>query len=334
MAGNIKKLVLGFILLGAIGIAPRFLGIISLNMAVELAIGALFAVSLNLLLSYTGLLSFGHALFFGMGAYVMGISITYMDGITLIPAILMGSLAAGLTALIFTPLLVRVTGTAFSMLTMAFGQLMYVLCIKMRGITGGEDGLTLFDMPLLSVPGVFSLDMTDPATLYYTVMGVVLISIGCMWYFTKTPLGGVQAGIRDNAQRVEYLGFHVSASKAVIFIISGTFAGLAGCLAAIFQQVISVDGFLRINVSFMPIMAIMIGGLGHFLGPVIGTIFLMFLNQMAMRYTDKVELVFGIVFIMVVMYAPYGIHGLWVKARIYWGIFRHRKGALGKEERT
>ena len=333
MAG-LKKYMGGLLVLPVIAIAPRFLDIISINMVVELAIASLFAVSVNMLLSYTRLLSFGHAMFFGLGAYVMGLAIVHIEGVTLIPAIFLGTMAAGLAALIFTPLLVRVTGTAFSMLTLAFGQLMYVLCLKMREITGGEDGLTLFDMPALSVPGLFSLDLTDPGTLYYTVMGVALISIACLWYFTKTPLGGVQAGIRDNAQRVEYLGFHVPATKAAIFIISGAFAGLAGCLAAIFQQVISVDGFLRINVSFMPIMAIMIGGLGHFLGPVIGTGFLMLLNQVAMRYTTKVELVFGVVFILVVMYAPYGIHGLWVKARIYWGIFRHRKELLGKEERT
>lgn len=313
------------LVLGFIALAPSFLGIVDMNMIAELAIMAMFAVSVNMLLSFTGLLTFGHALFFGVGAYATALAIIHIEGITLVPALLIGVSSAMTAALICSPLLVRVSGTAFAMLTLAFGQLMYVLCLKFRDITGGEDGITLFEMPSLNIFGIFSVDIGDPTSFYYFAIIVCVLSMWAMWYFTRTPMGGVQVGIRDNALRIDYLGYHVPSSKAIVFIISGGFAGLAGALFAIFQQVVSVDGVLHIMVSFTPIMAIMLGGIGSFLGAITGSGLLLLLEEASMHFTDRVELVSGIVFILAVMYAPFGLNGLYLKAQVAWQVHKRKK---------
>lgn len=314
-----------FLVLAIVAAGPAFLGTVDLNMIAELAILAMFAVSVNMLLSFTGLLTFGHALFFGVGAYATALAIGNIEGITLIPVLGIGVASAMVAALICSPLLVRVSGTAFAMLTLAFGQLMYVLCLKFRDITGGEDGITLFDMPRLEIPGLFSVDISDPMSFYYLAIIVCVLGMWAMWYFTRTPLGGVQVGIRDNALRIDYLGYHVPSTKAIIFIISGGFAGLAGSLFALFQQVVSVDGVLHILVSFTPIMAIMLGGIGSFLGPITGSGLLLLLEEASMHFTDRVELVSGVVFILAVMYAPFGLNGIWLKAQANWQMRKRKK---------
>lgn len=332
MKNPILNKTLPFVVLLVLVLLPHVLNVVHMNIVISVVIGALFATSLNMLLSHTRLLSFGHALFFGTGAYATALSIIHIEGLTLLPAIGLGVLAAAALALICTPLLVRVSGTAFAMLTMAFGQLMYVLCLKFRDVTGGEDGLTLFDMPPLRVPGLFSLDMTNPTVFYYVAMIFILLSFWCMRHFMQTPLGSVQAGIRDNPLRVGFLGYHVPATKAIVFVLSGAFAGLAGALFAIYQQVVSVDGFLRLSVSFTPIMAIMLGGIGTFFGPAIGVGFLTLLNEIAMKLTDRIELVYGVVFIAGILYFPYGVYGLWLKVRLKWLTARDRReSAEGKE---
>ena len=165
--------------------AERIFIIFIFENTIEFAIAAAFAVSLNLLLSYTGLLSFGHALFFGTGAYATALALIHVEGMPLLLSVLVGGAAAGLLALIISPLLVRATGTAFAMLTLAFGQLMFVMCLKFREVTGGEDGLAGYPIPPLRIPGGISIDVTDPVNFYYFTGIVLGMSILAMWYFTS-----------------------------------------------------------------------------------------------------------------------------------------------------
>ncbi|MBI9076535.1 MAG: branched-chain amino acid ABC transporter permease [Desulfatibacillum sp.] len=324
----VRNLIMWVVFLAVAGAAPHVLGIVKTNVLVELATFALFAVSLNLLLSFTGVLSFGHALFYGVGAYTTALLLYHVEGFPLIPALLLSGLAAGLAGLILSPLLVRVTGTAFAMLTLAFGQLMYILCLKFREVTGGEDGVAGYDIPPLNIPGVASLDMLDSTVFYYFTVVVCVIGIMIMWFFTKTPLGQVVVGIRDNSLRVDYLGYRVRHTKAIIFALSGFFAGIAGSLFALFQGVVSTDGVLHVMVSFYPIMAILIGGIGTFFGPILGSGILIVLEDMIMRYTERAELVTGLLFIIVVLYVPGGFVWLWMGlvAR-----FKARKLRMSKE---
>jgi branched-chain amino acid transport system permease protein len=289
---------------------PKLFGIYYTNLFVTFAIFAVFSVSFNLLLGYTALFSFGHAMFFGAGGYGTALALTHIQGISLLTAVLIGLLSAVVLALILCPIVVRVTGSAFSMLHLAFGQLMFVLALKLRNITGGEDGIGGFPIPPLSIPGVVSINMKAPENFYYFAMVVLGVSLWIMWFFTKTPFGQIQVGIRDNAMRIDYLGFKVPQTKAVVYVVAGAFAGVAGSIFALFQNLISADGAFSIMVSFAAVINTLVGGLGSFFGPICGTAIMQILDEVTTRYTDRVELVAGLILILVIMFAPMGFMGL------------------------
>ncbi len=285
---------------------PQLFGILHTNLLISFAIMAMYAVSLNLLMGYTGLLSFGHAMFFGSGAYATSLILTHIEGFPILLSILVGALAAVVLALITAPLLVRVSGTAFAMLTLAFGQLLFVVCLKYREVTGGEDGLGGF-----TIPEFLGFDMTESTNFYYFAIAVLGICLWLMWFFTQTPLGSIMIGIRDNANRVDYLGFKVSYTKGIVFLISGGFAGVAGSVYALFQNLVSPDGTLGVFTSFNPIVMAVVGGAGNFLGPVVGAGILTVLEETVSEFTDRIDLINGIVLIIIILYAPTGIVGLW-----------------------
>ena len=297
---------------------PQLFGIYYSNIFVTFAIYALYAVSLNLLLGFTGLLSFGHAMYFGTGAYCTALVLTHIEGFPLIPALLVGFLSAVVLALIIAPLVVRVSGHAFAMMHMAFGQLMFVLALKLRNITGGEDGIGGYDIPPLSVPGLFSLDMTDPILFFYFAVAVIAGSLWLLWFVTKTPFGQIMVAMRDNSKRVDYLGFKVPHTKAVVYVISGGFAGIAGSIYAMFQNLVAAYDAYGILQSFVPVMMTMVGGVAHFLGPVFGAAIFGLLDEFTSRFTDRVELVIGLVLVLVIMYAPYGFTGFMTFLRMRW----------------
>ena len=172
-----KNWIFWIVILIALVFYPRVFGIYYTNVFISFAIFALFAVSYNLLLGYTGLLSFGHAMFFGVGAYGTALALEHVEGMPLIASVLLGALAAITLALILCPIVVRVSGTAFAMLHLAFGQLMYVLALKLRGITGGEDGIGGFPIPKLNLFGIVSIDMADPLNFYYFAITVLGLSL-------------------------------------------------------------------------------------------------------------------------------------------------------------
>ncbi len=299
-------------------VLPHVVGIVYTNVVVTFMMDATFALTINLLLGFTGLLTFGHAMFFGIGGYAAALALTHIPGFPLIGVIFFSAIAALVLGLIVAPLLARVTGTAFAMLTLAFGQLLYVICLKFREITGGEDGIAGYDTPPIHL-GFTNIDITDPTNFYYFALVVMGLLTFFMWWLTKTPFGTVMVGIRDNALRVEYLGYRVKHSKATVLIISGTVAGVVGGVYALFHNLVSTDGVLTIFVSFYPLMAAYIGGVASFFGPILGAAILHILDELTSRYTERVDLVNGIVFILVVMYAPYGAIGIWwsIKARLF-----------------
>ena len=301
--------ILTIVILAVLVFYPKIVGIYYTNVFVTFAISALFATSFNLLLGYTGLLSFGHAMFFGTGAYGTALVLEHIKGMPLIAALLAGLLAAALLALILCPIMVRVSGTAFAMLHLAFGQLMYVLALKLRGITGGEDGVGGFPIPPLNIPGFVSIDMTDPTHFYYFAITVLALSMIFLWFFTKTPFGSIMVAVRDNDKRVDYLGFKVPQTKAVIYIIAGAFAGVAGSIYALFNNLIAADDGFNVLVSFAPIMMTIVGGIGSFFGPLMGSAIFGIIGEMTSRYTERVELVMGLILILVILYAPYGFMG-------------------------
>jgi branched-chain amino acid transport system permease protein len=314
----------------SIALFPHVVGIYYGNFFVAFAIFSLYAVTLNLLLGYMGVLSFGHAMFFGTGAYATAIALTHIQGFPLLPAVLVGGLGGGLLALILSPLLVRVSGTAFAMLTLAFGQLIFVVALKYREVTGGEDGIGGYSIPPLNIPGVVSIDMTNQINFYYFAIAVIVVCLFILWFYTKTPFGSLVVGIRDNAMRIDYLGFKLPQIKAVNLIVCGTFAGIAGAVHALLMKLVSTVGVLDINASFTPILMAYIGGVGSFFGPIIGSGVLHLLEDLVIRFTERIGLVNGAIFILVVLYAPLGLVGLFNTAKEKWFTKTAQKPNLGK----
>lgn len=297
---------------------PRLFGPYFTNVFVTFAIFALYGVSLNLLLGYTGLLSFGHAMYFGAGGYATALALTHIEGCPLLVALLIGILGAVALSLVLCPIMVRVSGAAFAMLHLAFGMLMHTLALKLRSITGGEDGLGGFPVPPFNIPGVTSIEMTDPTNFYYFAMVVLGVSLWILWFLTKTPFGQIMISVRDNAKRVDYMGFKVPQTKAVVYSFSGGFAGVAGTVYAMFQDLISADGALGIGNSFQPILITLVGGTRSFFGPIWGSAIFAFIEEVTTRYIQQVELVMGLILIFVIMFFPKGFTGLLILIREKW----------------
>ncbi|OPX37840.1 MAG: hypothetical protein B1H11_05330 [Desulfobacteraceae bacterium 4484_190.1] len=297
----------GFVFLA---LYPHVFGIYFSNFFITFAIVALFAVSYNLLLGYTGLLSFGHAIFFGAGGYGTALALEHIKGLPLIPALLIGIFSAAFLALILCPIVARVKDAAFAMLHLAFNYIMYVMVLKLRNITGGEDGIAGYNIPSLSIPGIVCFDMTNPVSFFYFAVVILGLGIWLAWFLTKTPFGQIIVGIRDNDMRVDYMGFRVVPTKAVVYIFSAAFAGLAGSMSALFQNMIAAEGSVDIAHAFQPILATIVGGASSFFGPIAGAGIFAILEELTSRFTERVELVNGIVLIVVIMYFPSGFIGL------------------------
>ena len=309
---------------------PKVFGIYYTNLFVTFAVFAIYSVSFNLLLGYTALFSFGHAMFFGAGGYGTALALKHIQGLSLLSAVSIGLLSAVVLALILCPIVVRVTGSAFSMLHLAFGQLMYILALKLRNITGGEDGIGGFPIPPFSIPGIVSINMKVPENFYYFAIAVLGISLWIMWFFTKTPFGQIQVGVRDNAMRIDYLGFKVPQTKAVVYVFAGAFAGVAGSIFALFSNLIAADSGFGIMVSFGAVINTLVGGLGSFFGPIWGAAIMQILEELTTRYTDRVELVAGLILILIIMFAPMGFAGFLNWVRQNWFAKSVGKTDLGK----
>jgi branched-chain amino acid transport system permease protein len=331
MMKKIIKPILWLALLIILIFFPKLFGVYYTNVFVTFAIFAVYAVAVNVLLGYTGLLSFGHAMFFGAGGYGTALALKHIDGIALMPAIGIGFIAAIVLALVLAPLVTRVSGTAFAMIHLAFGQLFYVLALKLRNITGGEDGIGNFPIPAFTIPGLISIPLKgDPVNFYYLCIVIMGLSLWLMWFFTKTPFGQIQVGIRDNEKRIDYLGYKIPQTKAIIYVVSGAFSGLAGCLYGLFHNLVSADGSLGAMISFSPIIASMVGGVGSFFGPIWGTAVFQVIEELTHRFTDRVELVMGVILILVVMFAPSGIAGVVNTMKMKWHTYTASKAKMEK----
>jgi branched-chain amino acid transport system permease protein len=283
---------------------PHILPKFQLRMVTEITILALFAMTWKMMLNEGGLFSFGHALYFGLGAYVSVLGWLHIKGLSMGSGILLGGLTAGLIGFILGVFLVRMSGTYYALLTLAFNQFVWAIVWKWRDVTGGDDGLGKFPKPdLLGIP------MEDPANFYYLTLMIVAICLILCWYFTKTPLGNVLVSIKSNEERAKFIGFNVNASKLIFLTMLGFFAGISGALYAQFQEFIStstIDLGMSTNVLFMAF----IGGVGYFWGPLLGSGIFVYLSEYLSRFTDRWEFILGVMFVIIVLIAPQGVLGI------------------------
>lgn len=292
------------LLIAALCVMP--LAIPSKALAVNILIYGLYAVGYNLLFGYTGLLSFGHAAFFGAGAYVTGIAIGTF-GANWLVAIVLGVLIAGALAFIIGFLSISTRGIYFAMVTLALAQLVYYVALQASGWTGGENGLRGFTVSRIGVFGV-SVDFLNPLVKYY----VVLVFVGgALWIVSRilsSPFGAVIEAIRENETRARACGFNVERAKLLAFVLSGLFCGLAGALSALHLSIVPLDS-LSISTSGMAVMMTMLGGVGTFAGPFVGAAAFLILEDVLTLWTSHWQLFLGAIFVLFVLFLPSGLWG-------------------------
>jgi branched-chain amino acid transport system permease protein len=289
---------LGLIFIGAL-ILPLVVGEFWVHVAVEILILGLFAVSFNMIFGYMGQLSFGHAAYYGVGAYATGLLLVKAS-IPLPICLAASMIAAGICALIFGYFCVRLTGIYFAILTLAFGQLMYYIIFQWYSFTGGDDGLQ----------GVVPPDFLFGAnSYYYFTMVIVTAALIAMWFISRSPFGYTMRAIRENADRTRFLGINVRRYMLINFVVAAMFAGLAGGLLGPFNRSVAPD-LCNWHQSGVPVFMTVIGGPLGFLGPMIGSVIFTFLMAFVTGFTEYWPLTIGLIIIFVVLFMPGGVLGL------------------------
>jgi len=276
--------------------------------AVEMLCWALFAVAIDLLLGYTGLLSFGHAAFWGSSAYVTGL-IAINLGWPFPLAVLAGALAAAGLAVPIGYLAVRRTGIYFAMVTLAFAQMVYYIANEWRSVTRGENGIQ--DVPRT----LFGLDLSDEYYFYYAALPIVALGLFGAWRIVHSPFGRVLVAVRDNPARARALGYPVHRYKLLAFVLSAFLAGLGGGLFAMAHRFVSLDT-LHWTTSGKAVIVVVLGGIGTLWGGVVGSALIVRLEDwLAFSGFEQVGLVTGGIFVVTVLLFRRGIWGTLARLR-------------------
>lgn len=278
-------------------------------LATDIAILALFATSLNLLLGTTGLVSFGHAAYFGIGAYTCAILMkTY--GVPFPFAFLAAGAVSAAFAALFGYFCVRSTRIYFAMLTLAFAQIVWAVCFKWNSVTGGEQGLS--NVPYPDLTWITRLPMLASLTVgeqyYLLVLMLVALCLALLRRITLSPFGRILTAIRENPERAEFVGVNVRRYQLAAFCTAGLFAGLAGALFGLFNRGVFPD-FAYWSKSAEVLIMVILGGVGHFWGPAIGAGALTLLNHQITSYTQYWPMALGIVLIGILFAFPAGLLG-------------------------
>jgi branched-chain amino acid transport system permease protein len=267
----------------------------------------LAAMALNILLGFTGVLSFGHAAYFGLGAYGAGLTLRYLAHSTPL-AMLAGTLLGGIAGTLFGFLIVRRRGVYFAMCTIAFGQLWYYLAYKWDSFTGGFDGLRDFQRAPISL-GPFTLDITaGGARFYYFLLGVFAVAVGLMGLILRSPFGRTLVAIRENERRARFLGIPIERHIWLSFSISCFFTALAGTLYALLNN-FADPLTLHYTLSGYFVVMTVIGGMRTFWGPLVGAAVFVMLQDFISSKTVNWMSFIGLIFMFVVLFFPRGLLG-------------------------
>lgn len=271
----------------------------------EILILGLFAVSFNLIFGYTGMLSFGHAAFFGIGAYATALILIHLQW-PFLACLLVSMGVAGMLALVIGYLSVRLNEVYFAMLTLAFGMMVFAAAYQWRSLTNGSDGLAGFTLGSFGL-GI-DLMLVDPAVYYQVVLVLVALASVVLFMISRSSFGMILKAIRQNPERVAFAGLNVRTYRLAAFVIAGTFAGLAGGLMAPFLRVASPE-LMHWSMSAEPILMAILGGTGYFLGPFIGSAVFVLLETWITSVTQSWMLVLGIILALMVIFFRKGLLG-------------------------
>jgi len=290
-----------------LAVAPLVLPEFWRRFLTEILIWGLLAMSSDILIGYTGLVSFGHSAFFGLGMYGAAAALITMRPPSLWLALPYGLVAAAAVAAFVAYFSTRLRDIYFAITTLIFSQIFYVVIFTWTEVTGGENGLT-FSRPPLAIPGLFSMPFTS-TTLHWFVLAVVVISYLILRRITQSPFGMVLQSIRENEARTRAVGYPTERYKIVAVMLSGLFAGLAGVLYAI-QNRFAAPDFVFFVVSGEVVIFNVIGGIGTLVGPILGAAFFLLLRESLSRFFTEFYLIpVGVIFIAMVIFMPQGLLG-------------------------
>jgi len=301
------------VVLAALFVLPFFLaqlgrtGEFWIWVTTEMIIMALFAISLNLIMGFGGMVSFGHAAFFGTGAYAVAL-LMKKAGFGFVPAMIVAPVAAAVIAAVIGWFCVRLVGLYFAILTLAFGQLLYMIVFQAYAFTGGDDG----------IHGIPKPEILTPINYYLLCLVIFLLCFALMRMLINSSFGLTIRAIRENPERTRFLGVNDRRYQLLNFIIAGGFAGLAGGLFTELNRFAQTE-FLHWSRSAEPILASLVGGMFSLVGPAIGSTVLIFLKiviqQLHKGLVEIWAIILGVILLAVVLFAPEGLVGLYKKLR-------------------
>jgi branched-chain amino acid transport system permease protein len=284
----------------AMAVFPWVAGRYPVRLLQEILIWGTFAMSLDLLMGYAGMVSLGHSAFFGVGGYVAAFALLNAPG--LVAGLVLPAAAAAVAALIIGYFSIRVSGVYFIMLTLAFSQMFYAVAFQAAWL-GAEDGI-------VGVPRapIFAMDVSTPARFHLVLVAIFVLAGLLLWRIVGSPFGHVLRGIHENEARMEAIGYRVDTYKLLAFVIAGTLAGIAGSLYVQFNGQITPDAFFW-TTSGEALLMVIIGGTGTLGGAVLGAAAFILLQSLISTYTERWMLILGLTFIAFVLFAPGGLVG-------------------------
>ena len=302
---------------------PRLVGDYFIYMTMHILVLSVFALGFNLLLGYTGLLSFGQAGFYACGAYGCAKMLLVIP--SLLPGVICGVLFAGIIALILGFLCIRHTRIYFAMLTLCFGMMIYSLAWKWRTMTGGDDGLVGIPRAPLEIPGIFSINMSSLGHYYYFVLIVCLLAIMLLYRIVNSPFGLTLQGIRDSESRIAFAGISVKNYRLIAFTIAGLYAGLAGALLPPLENTVTPP-VAHWTHSAEPVLATLLGGIHTFAGPIVGAFLFYVIKDIIVRFTEYWLICLGAIVLALVMGLPGGVVSIFEKRLVPWIRLRFAQG--------
>jgi branched-chain amino acid transport system permease protein len=323
MMGSAKSLLLkttpwlGY--LAALFLLPQFFNsILAISIFNQMAIGIVFALSYNMLLGQGGMLSFGHAVYFGLGGFLAVHTLILIEYETVYFSIiyipLIGGLFGLLAAIFIGSFSTRKAGTVFAMISLGVGELIAASSLIFVSFFGGEAGIS---GDRTFGPTFFGADFAQNEQIYYVAAVWVFIATVFMWLFTQTPAGRMANAVRDNPDRAEFIGYSARRVRFISFCASGLFAGIAGGLFALNYEFITEEN-LNAATSGRVLLMAYIGGLGFFIGPIIGAVILTLMNSLLSNYTELWMLYLGIMFLLTVIFLPRGFAGFVMMHQVAW----------------
>jgi branched-chain amino acid transport system permease protein len=281
---------------------PLFAPMYYLYLVMEILVVALFATSTNILLGYSGLLSFGQATYFGIGAYTVALLLK-SEQVSFLTAIVSSAVVCGIVALAIGFLCIHLRSFYFAILTLSFSQMFYALAYKWISLTGGDDGIVGIPKPPL-----FGIDLVPAAHYYYFVLVFVSLCLAVLYLIIKSPFGEILQAIRDNPERAEFSGLNIKNYRLGAFLIAGIFGGLSGAVFAPFQGIVTPH-LLYWSKSAEPLLISLLGGMHSFLGPLAGSVIFVLIKEWITQYTEYWMFWYGMLIVFLIIYLPNGVVG-------------------------